>query len=176
MRMIRPTNRESAFTLIEMLIAMVLVSGLLVIASTLLVRSFGESGRSQQERKAMQSVRDTTAKFGNDLRVARAPDRNPAYVGNGNELGSALLADQELQLKLPGGTTQTLDVRDVVEATSRSFAFRADVNPAAGVECVRYAVDEVGGPFVREVRTYDTATRSCGAVLERQELIQAVQG
>jgi prepilin-type N-terminal cleavage/methylation domain-containing protein len=173
----RTSEGEHAFTLIELLVAMVLVAGLLVIISTLLMRTFGESGRAQQERAAMQSVRDTMSRFGNDLREARSPDRDPTYVGNGNDLGAALLAGSQLQVQLPGQAKQVLDVRDVVEATSRSFAFRADVNAAPGAECVRYAVDSAGGPLVRTVMAFNQALRVCNfsVVYERQVLIQSVR-
>lgn len=177
MQLIARNRSEHAFTLIEMLIAMVLVGGLLIIISTVLVRSFGESGRTQQQRKATQDVRNTMSQFGNDLRIARAPDRDPRYVGNGGDLGAALLSQKQLQVQLPGATSAVLDVRDIIEATSTSFAFRADVHPNPGSECVRYAVDGPGQPLVRSVLVYNSASRTCdrARVLATQDLIQAVK-
>lgn len=175
--MTSPARREGAFTIIEMVIAMVLVAGLLIIVSTVLVRTFGESGRATQQRKAMQSVRNTMSQFGNDLRVARSPDRDPRYVGNGNDLGGALLSGRPLEVTMPGAPAPTvLDVRDVIEATSTSFAFRAEVKPnVPGAECVRYAVAGPGMPLTRTVQSYSSATRRCGAVLETQIMVQAVR-
>jgi prepilin-type N-terminal cleavage/methylation domain-containing protein len=172
------TRGEAGFTLIEMMIAMVLVAGLMIVISTVLTKTFGESGRAQQERKAAQDMRSTMGQFGNDLRVARSPDRDPRYVGNGNDLGGALLASKPLQVQLPGAAAPTtLDVRDVVEATSTSFAFRADVLPNAGVECVRYAVDTQTRQLVRTVLSYNPVAHACilAPELQRQVLVQAVQ-
>ncbi len=169
-------RHERAFTMIEMVIAMVLIAGLLVVVSTVLVRTFGESGRATQQRKAMQNVRNTMSQFGNDLRVARAPDRDPRYVGNGNDLGGALLSNKSLEVTMPGAAAPTvLDVRDVIEATSTSFAFRAEVHPTPGTECIRYAVTGPGMPLTRTVQSFNTATRRCGAVLESQIMVQAVR-
>jgi hypothetical protein len=110
--------------------------------------------------------------------VARSPDRDPRYVGNGDDLGGALLSGKQLQVQLPGQPAPVqLDVRDVVEATGTSFAFRSNVDPAPGVECVRYAVDATSRALVRTVLTYDSVAKACRLTpeLQRQVLVQAVR-
>jgi prepilin-type N-terminal cleavage/methylation domain-containing protein len=156
-----PWRSDAGFTLIEMIVAMVLVAGLLATVSTMLVKSFGESDRAQAERTVADSTRRTFESFSNDIRSAQTPDRNPAYVGNAEDLGDALLqpTTTKLSMQMPGqpGVT-TLDVRDVVEATNSSFAFRSDAVPAIpGVECVRYWVQPTTRSFVRSVLRYQPA-------------------
>jgi prepilin-type N-terminal cleavage/methylation domain-containing protein len=172
-------RREAGFTLIEMLIAMILLASLLVVVSMVLMKTFGESGRAQQQRKAAQDMRTTMSQFGNDLRVARSPDRDPRFVGNGNDLGGALLADQPLKVQLPGQPTALqLDVRDIVEATSTSFMFRADAIVGGAVECVRYAVDPSTRSLTRTVHNYIQASRSCDPTPiagQTKVLVQAVR-
>jgi prepilin-type N-terminal cleavage/methylation domain-containing protein len=168
---------ERAFTLVELIIAMVLMAILLAVFSTVFLRSFVQSNKSNKERVAIESARQTFEQFGRDIRDARSPDRDAQYVGNASDLGGALLNDQQIVLRVPGSpTARTLDVRDVIEATTTSFTFRMDaIKSSAGSECVRYWVRPADEAFVRTVTSYDTATRTCGgAQLEEKVLMERV--
>lgn len=172
---------QDGFTLVELIVAMVLVAGLLAVVSSVLMKTFAESGRSRQERKVVEDVRKTFDTFANDIRKAKTPDRDPQYVGNAGELSEALLQPEDhtkrLSIILPGQSSPTtLDVRDVVEATATSFAFRTDAVPGGGVECVRYWVNPERA-FVRSVLNYVPASRACDGTnpISQEVLVKEVQ-
>lgn len=133
--------REQGFTLIETIVAMVVLSIVLLGGATMLVNGFAGSNKSLNERRAIQQVDRTKQSLQNTLRAAKSPDREESVLADTQALSGALLAGTPVQgRRSAGGPQVTLDVNDLVYADSNRFIVRSDVLPRAGVECVEYVV------------------------------------
>ena len=143
-------SNEDGFTLIELVIAMVLVSILLVVFASVLIKVFSGSSKAISERGVIDNVSNTMTMFSGDLRAAASPDRTEGLVPDQTQLSKALLQGAPVRGVLRN-TTVTLDPRDVLEATATSFMMRSDVLPTAGVECVYYYVRPSDNALMRDV-------------------------
>jgi prepilin-type N-terminal cleavage/methylation domain-containing protein len=140
-------RRDSAFTLIEMLVAMVLLSIVIAVALGFIVNGFSGSNKSLNERRAIQQANRTMASLEQVMRSTKSPDRDEAVLPDTNALSQALLSGTAPVGKRSATATGqvTLDVNDIVYADSSRLVVRSDVLPRAGVECVEYEVRTVAG-------------------------------
>ena len=173
-----PSTGERGFTLIELLISMIIVVVLLAAFTSFLLSAFGNSEKANQESSAIQQVTKSVTSFSSDLQRAKSPDREETQLGDPGLLSDALLNGTPLKSVNSAGQTVTLDVSDIVSATSTSFTFRADVLPRPGVECVRYWVTAGPKPaLMREVSAYQVApVNACSPTpLVQDQLIAQVR-
>ena len=154
--------------MIELVVGMILLG----IVGAIIVTGVTGGVSGYQDAKStsdgMAQAAEAAERFGTDLRVARSQGRSGPIISP---------SDLQLAIDTNGDLTdiatgQSLDWRDVFEATPSSVGFQADVIDEAGVgarpECVRWFVQASGGWQLR--RTVRSYTPQCGggggAVLE----------
>lgn len=151
---------DAGFGLVELIVAMIIMMIAGALASQFLVDNFQAQSKSAADRQAIDKTARASSQIERDLRAAGSPDRAPEKLGDVAVLRNALSGSATA---VPVG----LDPRDIVFAASDELHFRADVAPAAGVECVVYFYLPTGSGspagFYRQVRTYLAAANSCGA-------------
>lgn len=163
--MIRRTSAEDAFTLVELLVAMVLGAIVLALIVSAIINMFGSSERSAMKSKAEKSAVAAVEMLTSDLRAARAPEREPYYTGSADNLRNLILFRRN-----PGN----LLVHDIVAATPVQMVFYAElVNSSPSAECVTWAVQQ-NGSLRRTVRPF---SRNClaagGSTLQDAEVMPA---
>jgi len=141
--------REQAFTLIEVMVAMVLMLVVVTLVGRQVVDGSDYFRRSQQNREVASTSADVLAQLERDLVAAGSPDR-------------IALAGAELSTAVRGAVTMAHpgpDVRDIVEARpyaitirTRALSERASDGSLQRVQCVRWAVDPSGW-LIRTVRS-----------------------
>jgi len=133
---------ERALTLVELVVALVLLAIVVGFAGAPLINGLRGSDDVQSRTQASQRASDATEHVRNDLAAALAPDRDARHVRGVEKLTRALLEPGYRTLSDdPSYGARQLDVRDVVRATPTELHFRADVLAAdrnAPVECVRW--------------------------------------
>lgn len=122
---------ESGFTLIELVVAIILMSIMAAALTTVLVGAFNSSGRSSARAKAQRAAVGATNLMQDDLRAAHAKDRNPVNVRNQDTLRDMLMFD---------GAAPNVDIHDVTAASGTSFTIEADLTSSPGPECVTWYV------------------------------------
>jgi prepilin-type N-terminal cleavage/methylation domain-containing protein len=156
------------FTLVELIVAMVLLAIALTMVTRGLLDGFSSTSDAITEREAQHMVDKATQQLTQDLRSARANDRNvndirqPYLLTRAIMLGTAIYSGD----CPPSATCKLLDVADVKAATSTTFEFMADVDTSSvGAECVTYTIPPSGATFWmrRAVTAYSSATRTCAA-------------
>lgn len=139
------SDPHAGFTLVEVIVAMILLSIVLVVAASVIVNGFAGSSKSLNERRAIQQVDRTMTSLDSALRSAKSSDRDEAIVPDAGSLSSALLAGAPLSgRRTAGGPQVTLDVNDILYADGTRIIVRSDVLPRPGVECVEYEVRVTG--------------------------------
>ncbi|HSX42136.1 MAG TPA: type II secretion system protein [Candidatus Saccharimonadales bacterium] len=103
-----------AYTLIELLVSVLIFSGLIVLAIAAFARSVSSSSQSNVVRAQVQAARSVTDQLTNDLHYVDTVDQpaslksscgSPASIFTGVRLGNAFGCDEaELLLKYPGAT------------------------------------------------------------------------
>jgi prepilin-type N-terminal cleavage/methylation domain-containing protein len=170
------TPRDSGFTLIELLVAMIIVLVLLAAFTSFLVGSFTNSEKAIDEGSAIQQVTKSMTMFSADLQKAKSPDREETQLGDPGMLSDALLNGGTLQNVNNANATVSLDVADIITATSTRLTFRSDALDRPGTECVTYYVTAGTPALMREIYAYDNNTHQCtGAALVKDQLIQQVR-
>ncbi|MCW2961290.1 MAG: hypothetical protein JWM25_1105 [Thermoleophilia bacterium] len=148
---------ESAFTLIELLIALVLAGVVFGVGGLLVTSIFLGSSQSRAERRSGQQASTVLERFERDVRYAQSPDVLD-HPRSGDDLRGLLLwgksrtpAGQLVEL-VPDQCSSSVAVaqsdfcrfEDITVATSTDLWVRSDVRNATaaddGVECVRWEV------------------------------------
>ncbi len=140
-------QRDPGFTLVELVVAMVLLSIVLVVAGTVIFNGFAGSNKSINERRAIQQAKRTMSSLEATIRATKSPDRDEAIIPDTNTLSSALLSETPPTVqgrRSATGPQVTLDVDDILYADSSRLVVRSDVLPQPGVECVEYLVQTTG--------------------------------
>jgi len=167
-------RRESGFTLIEVLIASVVGSVVVLLVAT----TVGKLGTGLSTSQARDKSRVMTQQFSDnlvsDLRAARARDRAGADAPSALVLRTALMDGRQQY----SSTNRPLDLNDITSATSTSMTFQADVvtDPTSAdtmPECVTYAVSgSAVWSIDRTVRAYSAGCAGGGGgVLTTDRLI-----
>ncbi|MBC7644367.1 MAG: type II secretion system protein [Thermoleophilia bacterium] len=159
---------ETGFTLVELLVAIVLLAIIGVVISTVLIGLYHSSTRTHTRARAMQTAVHATDSLQDNLRAAHARYRDAAHVRSADDLRGALLfGEVPRDATVPGGV---LDLHDIAKATPTELIFQSDVlTEASGVavvpECVRWALD-ASGALVREIRSWSFQCQTLGAPRE----------
>lgn len=157
------SSADRGFTLIEVLIGMVLSAIVLTIIGAALVSAFGSSERSALKSKAQRATSKASEQLTSDLRAARAPQREPRYVGSPDNLRAVLL-----ETKNPDGWL----VEDIVHADSTSVIFYAELfNGQDGAECVTWQMTPQRA-LLRTVRAHSSdCVGAPGTTLQATEVM-----
>lgn len=102
------------FTLVEMIVAMVLIIVAVSLASRALIDAFTGQREATQASRNQMSIQDALERFAADVHAARAADR-------------AALDTEELINELQSVPRAGMDVRDILNATRTRLTFRAQV-------------------------------------------------
>lgn len=132
--------------MIEVIIALVLTTVLLVLIFSSVFDLFHSSERTSQRQKAERAAYLAVEMLTDDLRAARAPGRDPKHYGTVDALRGMLLQGEAS----PGfGTTQ---IHDITVATPTVLSFYADRSEnLPGAECVTWYVDPETRALIRAV-------------------------
>jgi prepilin-type N-terminal cleavage/methylation domain-containing protein len=149
------------FTMIEMVVAMVIASIVLMAAGRVVLDSLHGTSKATNNRTAQQTAVAALEQFAKDIRQAQSPDRSIKRVGNPESL-----RDQILLNNVPAGHYPW----DITRANDLNLWFVSDVVPEGpGVlpepECVGWYVDTSVTPHElhRFVRTPGlNSWKACG--------------
>lgn len=133
--------------MIELIVAMIILAIVLAVFVRALLGGFGAAAVTMTTRKAEAIVAHATDQMGDDLRSARAHERNFDKIREPLQLRKAVMSGETINDPV---TAAPLDVADVKVATATSFSFLSNlvVEPAGSptvAECVYYRVESGGG-------------------------------
>lgn len=152
----RPTH-EYGFTMIEMIIAMVLLSIAMGLVGSALVNALSGSSVSTSGAIADSEIAKVTARFQDDLAVAETDDRAANLVREQLVLDNALRNDADASSDDPNSSNTNVDLEDIVVATPTMVQFKAEVVRATpGAECVTWEAKTAGSAYMI-VRTVGNA-------------------
>jgi len=172
------TRSRDGFTLVEVLIAMVLMAVVFALGSSFLTRSVASSSEANGDSRARAKALEASERFATDVRSARATGRDGTVVVGTNALIRAVRDDGNLYDT--SGTV--LDWRDVAVALPTRLVLQSDVVDTPGFERPECITWEVIAPssaswyLQRTVRSWTTRCVTNGAQLERTRLSDIVTG
>lgn len=164
------SDEERAFTLVEMIVAMIVLALVMAVIGTALVATFRGGNKSLNERRAMQQVNQTVTKVRSDVARAKAAGRDEGNFTDTGALSKALLAaspPSSIFSRRDGTTGAQIFVDDIVVATPNRLMVRADVLPLAGTECVEY----IGVPVTAPTKVDRVVYQNCTTPVLRETLI-----
>lgn len=127
---------EDGFTLVELLVACILLVIVLVVMFAVLLDAFRSSERSRQRSKAQRNVTLVSEKLESDISAMRAPNRNPRDQ-----------SDIEMMRENYTVSDQFLEIHDIVLAQTDRLIFFAELNggqetgTATDYNCVEWVVE-----------------------------------
>jgi prepilin-type N-terminal cleavage/methylation domain-containing protein len=137
--------QQHGFTLIEVIVAMVILAIVLSVGGMMIVNGFAGTSKSINERRAIQEANRTMSSFESAIRSTKSPDRDETIISDTQALSQSLLAGKQVTgRRTPGGPELVLDPNDIVYADASRLVVRADVLPRSGVECVEFLVKPAG--------------------------------
>lgn len=166
---------ELGFTMIELIVACVLVGMVVALAASSIMRGFAGTAETATSSGARAKAAEAAERIGADIRGARSTGRDGAHIADTADLVRAVRTDGPLH-DIDGNL---LDWRDVTLAEPNALTFQSDVVDEAASstsrpECVTWSVGSTpSGWYVRRV-TKAWADRCAGggtgAPLEDDEL------
>ncbi|MCW2959618.1 MAG: hypothetical protein JWM25_1246 [Thermoleophilia bacterium] len=174
-------SSERAFTIIEVLVAMVLLGVVLAFVGRPMLDGISGANKATATATATRLVDDATDRFRTDTMAALTPDRGQTHIRDASKLARALTDPAFVARSDDPMTPRVLQPADVYEASQTRLTFRADlvaddIPGGSGTECVTW--DSSGAPAgrFRLTRVVRAGTAcSSGAVLESEVLINDVQ-
>jgi type II secretory pathway pseudopilin PulG len=161
-------------TLVELLVALILVAAVTATASMLLMDGMSSATRASSSDTAITRSTELIEHLGTDLTSARSPERVPENVPTGDALRLWLLA--------PSATAQDnlypeFDLRDITKATDKELWMRVDTIPEPAntvprTECVGYQL-QPNGEFFRIVYANWNPCPGSGQPLESTRMLEA---
>jgi type II secretory pathway pseudopilin PulG len=163
-------GRERAFTMIELLVAFVLIGIVCAVAASSIIRGFSGAANTATSASGRAKAAEVADRLGNDVRAARSVGRDGARIADVADLVRAVQTDGVLY-DIDGNV---LDWRDITVAEPNRITFQSDVvDEASGSqslpECVTWQVDSSaqGWKVQRTTRAYATGcANGGGTVLE----------
>jgi prepilin-type N-terminal cleavage/methylation domain-containing protein len=135
-------REESGFTLLEMLVASVILIAVLSVAGYGIVSSLDSGFHASDVEQATSAASDNLDLLGEDLHQAMARDRRSDQGLTPDQMKD-LIQTYDGFRNTGSGKKPVTDIRDVLVATPDTLIFRSNVIPEAPsqpvvVECVRY--------------------------------------
>lgn len=159
-------DRVAGFTLIELVVAMVLMGAVGLLITRTLMGGLETSQKSISTQQALQRANAAIDLMASDIRSARAPDRD--LLRTSSDVRDALAYPASVPSQ-----SGPLDVRDLVHAEPNELWMRTDaVRELSGVqraECVGWVVR--AGSLWREVRTDGPTCRTSGQILRSKQVL-----
>jgi prepilin-type N-terminal cleavage/methylation domain-containing protein len=159
--MLTSRQHDDGFTMIELLVAMVLLCLFLAMAGQMLMGWWGSSHQAADSAVAQTNAADALNALSKDIHSAQAPARDGAE-----------LTPDDLQDALLRGNAQTPDLMDVLVATPEELDLRVDAlvqdSGPPQVECVRYYRDPTTHDFHRAIYA---SWQSCSANLVEDDVL-----
>lgn len=165
--MVRPpgggsAHRERALTLIEVIVAMVLLAIAIAIVATVVVQSIQGSSSASSGAISDAAVTRVSDRLSDDVASAMTEDRRDHRLRDPAELAAAVRRNEVPLSSDPAEAGTVVDIDDVVTATETRLQLRADVDRAPGVECVDWEARSVAQRF-ELVRRVARAGQACGS-------------
>jgi prepilin-type N-terminal cleavage/methylation domain-containing protein len=140
------SRSDAGFTLIELVVAICLLAIIIALITTALVKVLDSSSRANERAKAQRAAVTSQDLLQDDLRAARAYQRDTATITSVDELRD------DIYYQLPTAK----DIHDISLATSKAITFEADVFQGPGAprpECVRW-YQQPDYSIIREVHDW----------------------
>lgn len=150
---------ERGFTLVELIVAMVLLSIALSIVAAVVVQAIQGSGGARAGALSDAAIASAAAALADDVARATTPDRRDNLLRDPADLAAALRRNEVAYSSNPADSGRVLDIDDVLLASPTELRVRSDVDATAGVECVTWRATVAGAFELR--RMVDTAG-ACG--------------
>ncbi|MCW2928035.1 MAG: hypothetical protein JWM86_2003 [Thermoleophilia bacterium] len=168
------TSNEGAFTLIELVVAMVLLAMVLAMASGSIVRQFGGARTARSGAASDAAIARATNQFSDDVAGAMTPDLRDGKLRDPVEYRAAVQRNETATSSDPSQPGRALDIDVVVTARGDQLSLRRDVHRSAGVECVTWRVNP--GAAYRVERMVDPAGACGRGSLGRTTMVSAPSG
>ncbi len=153
--------REAAFTLIELIVAMILLTIALGIVGGVVMQSISGSGSARSGGISDAAVARASTMLGDDVGKAMTQARRDNKVRDPADLAAAVRRNEPAISSDPADNSARVDIDDVIMATSTELRLRADVDRTAGVECVQWLARTTGSKFILR-RRVDRQGAACG--------------
>ncbi len=139
-RAIEPARHatESAFSLLEMIIAMVLLGVALAVVGNVVVQATGGSNGARAGAISDAAIARAATMLADDVAIANTSDRRDNLLRDPADLAGALQRNDVAYSSDPSRPMMRLDIDEVVTATSTELQVRSDVHRRAGVECITW--------------------------------------
>lgn len=151
-------THEAAFTLIEVVIAAVLLAIVLAVGTVGIVNSIGGGSHAVAGSSVDAAMARAGVMFQDDVQRAVTADRRDNLLRDPAELQRALQRNAPAYSSDPSDP-RLLDIDDVVTATPTRMQLRADVHANPGVECVTWQATEPRG--TNQLRVTRSVGPSC---------------
>lgn len=169
----RAAERQLGFTLIEVLVAMVLLAIAVGIVGTIVVQAVvgfrGANSGAVSDSAVTRSVDALTS----DVAAAVTPDRRDNRLRDATEMSvfvrTGAVASASNQTT---GESMPIDIDDLTMATPTQFRLKADVDRTPGTECVTWIAQTIGTTFTVE-RRVDPWNGCGGGSLSKKTYISA---
>lgn len=173
-RTIQEPCSESGFTLIELVVAGILLALVVGVAASTIIQGFKGAADTAATAGGRSSAAEAAERLGADVRGARSTGRDGAKIVDVAELADVVREDDAGRVGvLYDISGNVLDWRDLTEATPNSITFQSDVVDEVGgaqsiPECVTwYVADAAGGWYLRRVaRAYSSGCSGGGRIHE----------
>ena len=169
---LRAVAAEAAFTLIELMVAMIVLSLVVGIAGYGVISSLESTNEAGSTGKGRAMANEAAERLGAEVRAARSRGRDGTGVVDIADLRRAVRTNGTLYDI--NGTA--LDWRDLAIATPNALTFQADIVDEAGAsipECVTWSAPPTRSwSLTRTVRRYTPGCTTAGAVLESDEVTE----
>lgn len=162
----REPKSEDGFTLIEVLVACLILSIVLILLFATILDLFRSGDRSRQRAKAQRNVTMMSERLGSDIRSMRSPNRNPR-----DEYGLEMMRENFTI------SDQNLEIHDIIVADPDRLIFFAELDSVgeAGLgtdlECVEWYLEEDQSVH-RRVYPY---SRNCIDAVEHKDNYKLVE-
>jgi prepilin-type N-terminal cleavage/methylation domain-containing protein len=164
---------DAGFTLVELIVAIILLAIALSLAFSGLVGALSGGGTARNASVSDAAVYRTVAAFEDDVARAFAPDRDASKLRDPVDLQRALVEGTPAVSNDPSEIGRVLDIDDVMLATRTRLQLRVDADTRRpGIECIEWNAAAVGSEFV-VTRTVLASPTCAGATLVEEVFLRA---
>ncbi|MCW2962345.1 MAG: hypothetical protein JWM90_2732 [Thermoleophilia bacterium] len=139
------SRQEQGFTLIELIVAMVLLAIALGMVSVFVLQSISGGTGARSGAASDAAIAAATVALEDDVAAAVTEDRRSNKLRDRVEFAQAVRSNGVARSNNPSDAGRVLDIDDILVATPSELQLRADVDAAAGVECVTWRASTTNG-------------------------------